>query len=176
MKASKHIVLVGGILGIIAFFLPLVSVHRPDFHGTASAFQIVKGLDTVQHEVDQAATASDLSTVDRAAATEGSDGIGKIKGLVLAIFAPAAVLALIGGLGVYRKKFGRGAGVLALLVGLVGLGIAALLKSAAEGDAGIGLTMLIVTGLAGVVGGVMALVKPERRAQVALAATPRLAA
>ena len=54
----------------------------------------------------------------------------------------------------------------------VGLGIAAILKSAAEGDGGIGLTLLLVTGVAGVVGGLAALVKPER----AQAQTPALAA
>jgi hypothetical protein len=168
MKASKLIVLVGGILGILAFFLPLVSVHRADFKGTASAFQIVKGLDQVSHEVDREA--------DRAAARaeapslevdKAKDGIGQIKGLVLAIFAPAALLALIGGLGVARKKFGRGAGALSLVFGLIGLGIAALLKSAAEGDAGIGLTLLLVTGITGVVGGILALAKPERQPALA---------
>ena len=34
MKASKFIVLVGGILGILAFFLPMVTVHRQDFSGS----------------------------------------------------------------------------------------------------------------------------------------------
>lgn len=160
MKASKLIVLVGGILGILAFFLPLVSVHRADFKGTASAFQIVKGLDQVQGAVDDAAQRAEAPSME---VDQAKDGIGKIKGLVLAIFAPAAVLALIGGLGVARKKFGRGAGALSLIVGLIGLGIAALLKSAAEGDAGIGLTFLLLTGVAGVVGGILALAKPERR-------------
>ncbi len=84
--------------------------------------------------------------------------------------------ALIGGMGVARKKFGRVAGTFSLLLGFVGLGIAALLKSAAEGDAGIGLTMLIVTGLAGIVGGVLALAKPERRAEQVMAPVARLAA
>ena len=69
---------------------------------------------------------------------------------------------LIGGLGVMRKQFGRVAGTFSLLFGLIGLGIGALLKGAAEGDSGIGLTLLLVTGVAGVVGGLIALVKPER--------------
>ena len=171
MKASKLIVLVGGILGIIAFFLPLVSVQRTNVQGTVSAFQIVKGLDSVAHEVDRAAPTMAAEDV-----TAAKDGVGQIKGLVLAIFAPAALLALIGGMGVARKKFGRVAGTFSLLFGLVGLGIAALLKSAAEGDAGIGLTMLIVTGLAGVVGGILALAKPERRAEQVMAPVARLAA
>jgi hypothetical protein len=159
MKASKFIVLVGGILGILAFFLPLVSVTRGDFTGKVSAMQIIKGLDAVEVSVN---TAEARASIDVATSSEAKKDVGAMKGIVMAVFAPAALLLLIGGLGVARKKFGRGAGTLSLLLGLIGLAIAAILKSAAEGDAGIGITLLIVTGIAGVVGGVLALAKPER--------------
>jgi hypothetical protein len=168
MKASKLIVLVGGILGILAFFLPLVSVQRENVHGTVSAFQLIKGIDTASAAVDKADASSviDPTSLDgqsqHAMAGEAKKDLGALKGIVLAIFAPAVLLALIGGLGVMRKRFGRGAGAFALVLGLVGLAIAAILKSAAEGDAGIGLTLLLVTGVSGVVGGLLALVKPER--------------
>lgn len=161
MKASKFIVLVGGILGILAFFLPMVTVHRQDFSGSVSAFQIVKGLDqlSVQAGTHEASVAlADMGSSAKSA-KEALDGM---KGIVMAIFAPALMLVLIGGLGVMRKKFGRVAGTFSLLFGLVGLGIGALLKGAAEGDSGIGLTLLLLTGVAGVVGGLVALVKPER--------------
>ncbi len=171
MKASKLIVLAGGILGILAFFLPLVSVQRENVHGTVSAFQLMKGLDTAGDAVDKADAQVDLASVDgatsHAAAGEAKKDIGALKGIVMAIFAPALLLALIGGLGVAKKRFGRGSGALALVLGLVGLGIATILKSAAEGDGGIGLTLLLVTGVSGVVGGLLALVKPERVAQPA---------
>ena len=161
MKATKFIVLAGGILGILAFFLPMVSVQRADFTGTVSAFQIIKGLEQVS-----VATGSEQVQVALASAGESArsakDAVDGMKGIVMAIFAPAILLALIGGFGVARKKFGRVAGGFSLLFGLVGLGIGALLKSAAEGDAGIGLTLLLVTGVAGVIGGLMGLVKPER--------------
>ena len=52
MKASKFIVLVGGILGILAFFLPIVTVHRRGVTASVSAFQVVKGLDTASVAVD----------------------------------------------------------------------------------------------------------------------------
>ena len=169
MKASKFIVLVGGILGILAFFLPLGSVQRHGATASVSAFQVMKGLDQVEVAVDEAGARRAIDVETTAGAKKD---IGAMKGIVMAIFAPALLLALIGGLGVARKRFGRGAGTLALLLGLVGLGIAAILKSAAEGDGGIGLTLLLVTGVAGVVGGLAALVKPER----AQAQTPALAA
>jgi hypothetical protein len=159
MKANKFIVLVGGILGILAFFLPLVSVERDGAKASVSAYQVIKGLDQVEVAVDQGAKQAAYSVETSASAKKD---IGAMKGIVMAVFAPALLLSLIGAAGVARKRFGRVAGTFSLLFGLIGLGIGALLKSAAEGDGGIGLTLLIVTGLAGVVGGIMTLVKPER--------------
>jgi hypothetical protein len=169
MKASKFIVLVGGILGILAFFLPLVSVERQGVKASVSAYQVIKGLDQVEVAVDQAGA---RSSVDIATAASAKQDIGAMKGIVMAIFGPALLLSLIGAAGVARKRFGRVAGTFSFLLGIAGLGIAALLKSAAEGDGGIGLKLLLVTGVAGLVGGIAALVKPERLATV----SPALAA
>ena len=165
MKASKFIVLAGGILGILAFFLPLVTVERHGMQVSVSAFQVVKGLDAVQDAAntkEAKAEIAKLGAEGRKFVREADDSLDKIKGIVLAVFAPALLLAVIGGLGVSRKKFGRGAGALALLLGLLGLGIGAILKGAAEGDSGIGITVLLLTGVAGIVGGIMAIAKPER--------------
>lgn len=175
MKASKFIVLVGGILGILAFFLPMVTVQRSDFTGSVSAFQIIKGLDAVtvaagSHEASIALADAGSSAQS---AKEALDGM---KAIVMAIFAPAMLLVLIGGLGVYRKRFGRAAGTFSLLFGLIGLGIGAMLKGAAEGDSGIGLTLLLVTGVAGIVGGILALAKPERPATAVANGQPKLVA
>jgi hypothetical protein len=163
MKATKFIILVGGLLGILSFFLPLVSVERAGGKASVSAFQIIKGLDSVEVAVDKAGARREIDVATSASAKKD---VGAMKGIVLAIFAPAALLALMGGLGVARKRFGRGAGAFSLVLGLVGLGIGMILKGAAEGDAGIGLTFLILTGITGVVGGLIALIKPERAQQV----------
>ena len=163
MKASKFIVLVGGILGILAFFLPLVSVERQGAKASVSAYQIIKGLDQVEVAVDEGASQRQLDVATSASAKKD---IGAMKGIVMAIFAPALILSLIGAAGVARKRFGRVAGTFSLLLGLVGLGIGAILKSAADGDGGIGLTMLLLTGVAGIAGGLAALIKPERLATV----------
>lgn len=160
MKATKFIVLVGGILGILAFFLPMVTIHRADFNGSASAFQLIKGLNAASDVVNSdEVRAAAISSADIAEAKEGLDAM---KGIVAAIFVPAILLALIGGLGVKRKSFGRVAGGFSLLFGLIGLGIATLLRGAAGEDAGIGLTLLLLTGVAGTLGGLITLVKPDR--------------
>lgn len=172
MKASKFIVLVGGLLGIISFFLPMVAVSQRNAGGdqasvTVSAFQIVKGIEVAKVAVDKA-DGSHEDVMVHAEAQEAKKGLDSIKGIVMAIFAPALLLVLIGGLGVMRKKFGRVAGTFSLLFGLVGLGIAMLLRSAAAdaasdgGSGGIALTILLLTGVAGIAGGILALAKPER--------------
>lgn len=171
MKATKFIILVGGLLGLLAFFLPLVSVERGGHTASVSAFQVMKGLDAVEVAVDEGAATREISVESSASAKQD---IGAMKGIVMAIFAPAALLALLGGLGIGRKRFGRVAATFSLLAGIAGLGIASILKSAAEGDSGIGLTLLMVTGAAGIVGGLIGLVKPERLAQK-VASVPNLA-
>jgi hypothetical protein len=168
MKASKFLVLAGGILGILAFFLPMVTVERDGGKVSASAFQIVKGLDAVKSKLDKTEVKMSAAAYGSTAElSRAKSDLSDIKGIVMAIFAPALLLAAIGGAGLARKKFGRVAGGFSLVFGLVGLGIGALLKSAAEGDAGVGLTLLLVMGVLGTIGGILALAKPERALPVA---------
>lgn len=168
MKATKFIVLAGGILGILAFFLPMVTLHRADFTGSASAFQLIKGLDAASSAVNSDEVR--VAAMSSETVSQAKEGLDAMKGIVAAIFVPAILLAIMGAFGVKRRSFGRVAGGFSLLLGLIGLGIASLLKSAAGADAGIGLTLLLLTGVAGTVGGLITLVKPERAQQLAGAA------
>lgn len=165
MKASKFIVLAAGVLGILAFFLPMVTVDDGDMKASVSAFQIIKGVDALEVSIDNEAVKAahaGRGEVASALSSEAKEGLAALKGIVMAVFVPALVLLFVGGLGVMRKKFGRVAGTFSLIFGLIGLGIGALLSSAAEGDGGIGLTLLLLTGVVGVIGGLIALVKPDR--------------
>lgn len=173
MKASKFIVLVGGILGIISFFLPMASVTEKkdgaDIHVSVSAFQVVKGIDSVTatvngndaHKMGEGLSGADKAEFDTAK-KDANKALSDAKGIIIGLFVPAFLLALVGGFAVMRKRMGRGAGTLAFLLGIAALGIGALLKSALEGDSGLALTMLMVTGAAGIIGGLMTLVKPDR--------------
>ena len=180
MSATKFIVLAGGIIGIIAFFLPLIAVKQPGITGAISAFQVVKGIDTAKDIVKGAGDAATDAAVEagaetaeaKKAVTEVNDGLSTVKNIFLAAFAPALFLALIGGFAVMRKQFGRLAGTGALIFGLLEFGVWALLNAAANevaakgatGDVkGIGMHLLLVTGLAGVIGGILGLAKPERK-------------
>lgn len=161
MKASKFIVLVGGILGLVAFFLPAINVKTEKGTVGVSAMQMVAGIDLAKDAVDKADAPDPMSRTTR---DDASADLSKVKGIVMGLFAPALLLVLIGGIGAMRRRFGRGMGALSLLFGLISLGIGALVMSAAEGDtsAGIAITMLVVTGIAGFVGGMLALIKPDR--------------
>ena len=183
MRFTKFIVLAGGLIGLLAFFMPLVAVKHSGTTGALSAFRIVKGLDEAGQAISSADTASVGGAQEREAArvsvAEANEALSSVKGVVLAIFAPALLLALIGGVAVLRKKFGRLGGVGALLFGGIGLGIWAILNTAANevaaeggtGDVkGIGMYLLMFTGLCGLVGGILALAKPDRGP--ATAATP----
>lgn len=169
MKASKFIVLVGGIVGLIAFFLPAIKVTHQGQTVGVSAMQMVAGLDLAKDAVDKA-KAPDVAGADggelKKVKADASSEISKVKGIVMGLFAPALLLVIIGGVGAMRRRFGRGLGSLSLLLGLISLAIGALIMSAASegGDtsAGIAITMLVVTGIAGALGGLMALIKPDR--------------
>ncbi|GMV41953.1 MAG: hypothetical protein AMXMBFR64_36690 [Myxococcales bacterium] len=65
-KISKFIVLLAGIVGVAAFFLPLASVKDSGFTGQLSAFQIVKGISSTQDVVGEAGKIVDSET-DKAA-------------------------------------------------------------------------------------------------------------
>ena len=160
MKANKFIVFLGGILGIVAFFLPLITITSHGEKVKPSAMQIFKGVDAIHHEMDS------NQELRAAMSSEGmsaaKDGANAVKGIVIAVFLPALLLALIGGLGVARRKFGRVAGTFSLIFGLIGLAIAGLLVAAAEGDSGAGIMLLVVTGVAGFLGGLLTLIKPDR--------------
>jgi len=160
MKASKFIVFLGGILGIVAFFLPLITITTHGEKVTPSAMQIFKGVDAIHHEMDNNKEFRAAMTSEGMSAAK--DGASAVKGIVIAVFLPAVLLALIGGIGVTRRKFGRVAGTFSLIFGLIGLAIAALLVAAAEGDSGAGIMLLVVTGVAGFLGGLLALIKPDR--------------
>jgi hypothetical protein len=175
MKASKFIVFAGGILGLIAFFLPFGTAEvEKGVRVSVSAFQVVKGISDVQEVVSSDEAKAKIDALDEAGKTEArkvvkeaNNELDKIKGIIIGLFVPALLLALIGGLGVARKRFGRGAGVLSLLLGIVSALIGGGLHAAfgeTDGGAGIAITILVLTGLAGIIGGIMALIKPERAA------------
>lgn len=173
VKAAKFMVLVAGLVGLIAFFLPFLSAESQGKSASISAFQAVKGIDGAIDATDQA-TAGATNAEAKSARAEIADVVNKVKAFLYAMYAPALLLFLFGLIGVIKKKFGRGFGVLSLLLGLVALGFWALLFMAAgeankdQGGAdvkvalGLGVHLLLATGILGFLGGIINTVKPDR--------------
>ena len=183
MGAAKFLVLVGGIVGIVSFFMPLIAVKNSGIEGAVSAFQIVKGLETASEVVkgaagEAAAAAEEAGSVElKKAAGEANQALSTVKNIVLGAYAPSLLMLIIGVVAVARKQFGRLGGTGGFLFGLITLGVWAILNAASNEVAadiakaggsvdsvkGMGMHLLMVAGALGLIGGLMALIKPERK-------------
>lgn len=173
VRAAKFMVLAGGLMGLVAFFLPLFSVAAGGKSFTVSAFQAVRGVEAVKAHIEsEAGEKVQADPEAQRAMSDLDDVLTKVKSYLYIMYAPAALLVLLGLIGVVKQKFGRGFAILSLLLGLVALGFWALLYFAA-GEAkkeqaeaafglGLGVHLLLGTGILGFLGGAINTVKPDR--------------
>lgn len=174
---NRYIVLIAGIVGVLGMFQPLMSLGRSKLRIEVSAYELSFGLSRT-HKVfdtrlpliaelklppDIRSTRDDIKTVLDAA-----------KGAALA-YIPAALLVLIGAFAVWRKRLGRVLGGAALLFALAS--IAAYFGTRYGIDYGkdeepllkrvglelaLGAHVLLGVGIAGAIGGLSSLLKPDR--------------
>jgi hypothetical protein len=170
---AKGLVLLGGLCGLVAFFLPFMVVPVEGTTVGVSMFHFMKG----EAGLEEAFGKKAETEGDREALREASDAFEKDKGLFLAFYAPAALLVLLGLVGLV-SRFGRGLGLIAMLAGIIGFGgwllIHTALGEAAKEQArgmteGLGVTLLLVSASLGCLGALMALARPEPRAAVGAA-------
>lgn len=171
-KSIKYVILSAGIIGLISFFMPLISVSKAGITGKLSAYRIVKGIDSVKNVVGKAGKKA-TATSDKAAVAEANKALSSLKGIVLGVFFPALMLFVFGLAGTLRKSFGRGLAIPTFIFGLLGLAISGLLTAAASSDgggsvAGSGMYLLLLASVVGTLGGFIGIIKPDRKA----AATP----
>lgn len=172
MTAWKYLILVGGIAGIAGFFLPFAKgrVEQVDATVQFTGYQLVKGLDVHElvKEVEQVAKTSKTRVDAEHLAKQLDEGMPKLGGAIVLVYSPALLLALLGVFAVVRGKLGRLGGLVALLVGAIGAAVWALLYLASHEakDAtvtlGTGAHLLLAAGLAGLLGGLGAIVSPDR--------------
>jgi hypothetical protein len=171
MKAWKYLILVGGLAGIIGFFLPFARAQHEavKIDRGVSAFQLVKGIDKKEFVAEAEQLKINKADAERAA-EDLEKGLKDAGTYALIAYAPAALLAVIGVFGLVLNRTGRLAGVLAVLAGGASAGVWALL-SAAAGQAqpngptvslAIGAHLLLVAGILGGVAGLGAVVSPDR--------------
>jgi hypothetical protein len=169
MSLWKYLVLLGGIVGIAGFFLPFVDVHTTEarFGRHPSAFSLVRsleGLDAMTLDL----TKLGIGDADaRRMATQAHDQLQTARTAASVIYAPAVLLALLGILCGIRRRMGRLAGLLALILGGLSGAVWGIFYYVARGDPhhgatmGLGANLLLACGAAGVIAGLGALLAPD---------------
>ena len=169
MRFWKYLVLATGLAGVAGFFAPLIEYRAPD--GTlsgASAYEIATGHIEVSPLMKKAEEMGMVSHEEAKKAAHALEkGVYAYRGAMIAFFAPAALLALIGLIEFARKKMGRIAGFLSIILGLACAGVWILMfrepsPDQASGSVGLGLYLLLLAGIGGVVGGLGSLIWPDR--------------
>lgn len=170
MRAWKYFILVAGLLGIAGFFAPFIEYRAPDGTLTgASAYDIVTGQPNVGGLMTKAEQLGMVSKEEAAKATRMIEqGIYAYRWGMIACFAPAALLFLVGLVNFARKKMGRLSALVAIILALGCLGVYVLFfrvdqpSSTTTGQLGLGAYLLAIGGVIALLGGLGALFKPER--------------
>jgi hypothetical protein len=167
---------IAGIAGIVGFFLPFMSVTEKTYNIQAelTAYELVRGapgyLDLAERQAKNL-DAKHKPEVERIL-HRIDDRVDAVRGVMIGLYVPAALLALIGLAGCIRGKYGRFAGLFSLALGLASTGIwlTFMFLSRQETSTsqsfsaalGTGLHLLLAAGAGGIVGGFGALVSPDR--------------
>jgi len=170
MSAWKYLVLIGGIVGVVGFFTPFVNVHTQEarFGRHPSAFELVRrieGLDAMTLDL----TKLGIGDADaKRMAAQAHDQLLTARTAASVIFAPAALLALLGIICGIRRRMGRLAGLLSFILGAAAAAVWGIFFYVARGDPnhsatlGLGADLLLACGAAGVIAGLGALIAPDR--------------
>ena len=170
MSVWKYLVLLGGIIGIVGFFLPFVDVHTAEarFGRHPSAFELVRrieGLDAMTLDLSKLGLAD--ADAKRMAA-QAHDQLEQARTAASVIYAPAALMALLGIFCGIRRRMGRLAGLFSLILGAASGAVWSIFFYVAQGDPhhsatmGLGATLLLACGAAGIVAGLGAMIVPDR--------------
>jgi len=172
MRLWKVLVLLAGVTGVIGFFTPLVEYRSADGRITsdASAFQMARDVDSAGDITDQA-TRLGLSRDDaRRLAKALHDGTNAYRGGIIAFFAPAGLLTLLGVILLLRDRMGRLSGLVAIVLGVACGAVFSRFWQADQASRdlsaslGLGLYLLLAAGLGGALAGLGALIHPDRGA------------
>lgn len=165
----KYLVLLAGLAGIAGFFLPFVTVHTSDarFGRHPSAFSLVRRLETLD-AMTQGLTALGIAPPQaRQSAEQAHAALETARTAASVIYAPAVLLALLGIVCGKRRKMGRVAGFLALILGAASASVWTVFHYVAASDPHHGATLalgahlLLACGIAGAVAGLGALIAPD---------------
>ena len=175
-RLTKFGIIAAGLLGVSGYFAALVSIGHPtieQFQADVSAHRLVLGISDIRDHVANldGLDAAQTAEVDVAVATLNSE-LAEVRVVFVAIFVPAAIVFLVGLLGLFASRFGRGLGSITLLASLATLAIYGFMRMVvteagqqtdeATVVLGTGALLLLVSGALGAAFSVAALIAPER--------------
>ena len=124
MPASRYLILLAGILGVLALFQPMIGLGRGPVKVELSAYDFSFGLDKTHLALNAKIPAFAQKRIPPDV-LQTRDDVKLIadasRGAALA-YAPAALLLLIGVFAIVRKRTPRPLGVLAGLLGVLSIG------------------------------------------------------
>ncbi|HSK04819.1 MAG TPA: hypothetical protein VK932_26400 [Kofleriaceae bacterium] len=179
MRAWKHVLVLFGALGVLGMFAPMLELRQGRVVVELSASQLSFGFEKqhaiLQRELPQFAEKLADKYLPESVRSTRRDVrlVSEAARWAALAYAPAALLALFGLIGVLRRRFGRALGTLALLAGLASiatwLGLRFGIRFAlAQSDLDktqvtlmFGAHLLLVAGVAGVIAGIGALARPD---------------
>lgn len=175
-SSARYIVLIAGLLGVLAMFQPLMKIGRYKLRTEVSAYDLSFGLE----KTHKALNAKLPFVIDRRIPPDVKQARDDIKVVMDAsqfaalAFIPSGLLLLVGAIAVLRKRLNRPLAVLCVLFGLasaaayVGLKYGIVYGEQEEPiikrvsiDLLIGAKVLLAGGVAAVIAGIAAVVKPD---------------
>jgi hypothetical protein len=180
MKAIKFVIIATGIVGLVALFLPYVSLTTNGKSEGYSPIKLLTGDNPAEEqfknakkalEDDVAARTTDDATASqvRGYSKDVEKAFDFVKGIVAVAFVPAILFLIIGGVGAVRGKLGRLGGAGVMVLGLIGAVVNGILLAAfsskavkdAGGGAEVGQYILLFVCIAGFILGLLTLIKPD---------------
>jgi len=177
MKAWKFMLLAGGLVGLIGFFLPFMKVENGATNGAVglSGMQMVKGISDARELLSEEVAKMPEPQMQKLV-SDMNETLKQAGGLIMMFYIPTALVFLVGLVNTARKKMGRLAGLLGLIAGAAAILVWVLFQQVIHSDEtsaagaaaattvtmGLGLHLILVSGLLGAIGGLGALVKPDR--------------
>jgi hypothetical protein len=111
MKAAKWIVLAGGVLAVVGFFLPFISVTDSTGSETISAYQMVFAGQDQQMQLLAGGTTPDELTAE----------LREVAPIMVGFWAPAIALAVIATIAIIRGRMTNTTAVLGMLAALANM-------------------------------------------------------
>jgi hypothetical protein len=159
MRGAKWIVLVGGALGILAFFVPMARFTQGGKTYAVSVYELFSGLDALDKPTATAAMTAQQKQ-------DAVQTLTELQGVIVGCFAPGALLAIVALIALARRKFGRLGGMLAIVLGALSFLVFAGFTTVADAagaalSKGPAMYLLAATGLLGIAGGMLVVAQPD---------------